>query len=172
MQDGTKRGGGRGSQVRALLSPRSAALGAPWDVRGPLLLIGSLVPLLIAAPFAAAALFPERMGAWSLVEFLGKVVDRAGVTQPAFPLAVGAILLMERLWPAERPTRSLRVGLAQDFVWLWVTIVTSMTVVTAFVQLLSRVYDTHLAFLTITALETLPYAARFVVAVLVGDFLG
>jgi sterol desaturase/sphingolipid hydroxylase (fatty acid hydroxylase superfamily) len=90
---------------------------------------------------------------------------------PIFWFGFGAILLLERLYPAKPDQPTFSAGFAQDAVWFFVQPVLAAVITVTLATFLERVYRGHLSFLTIGALGHLPAWILFAWAVLLTDFL-
>ena len=86
----------------------------------------------------------------------------------------GAILLtlgLQRLAPAKPHQKIFSPGFAQDLVWFFYETVLNALIIVTYVDLLTRLYAKYFSFLTVTSLNQFPAWVRFVVAVLLVDFL-
>lgn len=93
------------------------------------------------------------------------------ILNPVFLGAVGAILLLERIFPADREQPLFSKGLAQDALWVVLALVFQATIVAVYAKAIKSFYDSRLSFLTITSLNQTPEVIRMGIAVLVADFL-
>ncbi len=101
--------------------------------------------------------------AWQTLHFV--------YTQPGLYAGAACLLLLEWLLPARPGQRMLRVGLAQDFLWVGVQTVAHVLVLAAWVGVLTAVYQTHLSALTLTGVAALPIALKWPLWVLAIDVL-
>lgn len=83
-----------------------------------------------------------------------------------------AVLLLEYLRPAKPGQKVLSNGLFQDGVYFALSVAFRIGVLAFYVGLLRAVYDRHLSFLTLHAVEAWPLWSRVLLAILVVDFLG
>jgi len=113
-----------------------------------------------------------REALWQVRWHLGEVVWRektAYITPWSYAIVL-VVFALERVIPAKRQ-RVLSVGTAQDFLWFNADLAFKLVWLSAFLAVLKGVYDRHLGFLTIHAVEAWPAAARFMLSFLVFDFL-
>jgi sterol desaturase/sphingolipid hydroxylase (fatty acid hydroxylase superfamily) len=94
------------------------------------------------------------------------------LTSAVFYVALGIILLIERLMPAKRNQKILSVGFAQDTVWFFLDICFQATIIIAITTFWKLVYQEHFSFLTIKAIENFPFWLRLTIGILVADFAG
>jgi sterol desaturase/sphingolipid hydroxylase (fatty acid hydroxylase superfamily) len=80
-------------------------------------------------------------------------------------------LVLEWQFPAKPGQPFVGISFAHDLVWLFLEAAMTVTVIDAFVALLTACYNNHLRFLTIDAIRTLPVWARFGLAIILADFL-
>ena len=92
-------------------------------------------------------------------------------TQPGLYAGAALILLLEWGLPAREGQRTLRVGLAQDFLWVGVQTVAHVVVLSAYVGFLTAIYQTHLSGLTIHAVTRLPVPLKWTLWILAIDLL-
>jgi sterol desaturase/sphingolipid hydroxylase (fatty acid hydroxylase superfamily)/peptidoglycan/xylan/chitin deacetylase (PgdA/CDA1 family) len=85
--------------------------------------------------------------------------------------AAAIILALERRYPARPAQAQWSPALIQDFVWYLAQIGIFSWIIDRFVGVLGNVYDRHLAFLTVPAVDRLPVTASVIVAIVVSDFL-
>ncbi len=88
-----------------------------------------------------------------------------------FWCALALTLVLQRLIPADPRQRIFSVGLAQDLVWFFYEAVLHALVFVTYVSLITRFYNKFLASLTITSLNQAPGWVRFLLALLLLDFL-
>ena len=90
---------------------------------------------------------------------------------PAFLFVVITAFLLQFVIPAKPKESMFHTGVRNDFLWAIYTAVTYAVAATFFVGLLSGIYQDHFSFLTLAALNDLPAWARFLIAVILTDFL-
>jgi len=83
----------------------------------------------------------------------------------------GIILLIQWRIPAKENQKIFSVYLVQDMLWFCIKVGFKLTVLAAYVGFLTAIYNQNLSFLTIQAIDSLPWAARLALGILVGDFL-
>jgi sterol desaturase/sphingolipid hydroxylase (fatty acid hydroxylase superfamily) len=88
-----------------------------------------------------------------------------------FFIAVPSIFLLEKLFPAKPTQQILSTALVQDAVWMILEACFEVTIIIAYVNFLSSIYQQNFSFLTITAIQQLPMQVKFIIGVLVSDFL-
>ncbi len=86
-----------------------------------------------------------------------------------FVAAVGSILVIERLMPADTAQPVLSVGFLQDCVWSGLTLIFQGFVTVVYVQGLERIYLSNFSYLTHPAVHQWPGWLRFLFAVLLVD---
>ncbi len=94
------------------------------------------------------------------------------VTSPFTYIALGIILLIERLMPAKRNQKILSVGFAQDTIWFILDICFQATIILALSTYWKAIYRESFDFLTIKAIEEFPFWLRMTIGILVADFAG
>ena len=90
------------------------------------------------------------------------------------PWFYGVILLVVALeWavPAQRQQRLLSRGVVQDLGWVFFRLIAHAWAMPFYIIFLRHLYDRHLSFLTIDSVAAWPWAARFAMALLFGDFV-
>ncbi len=90
---------------------------------------------------------------------------------PLFIFAVVFILILERIFPADKTQKIFSAGFIQDSVWLLLALLFTATVVAAYSRGLRTLYETYLEFLTVKGVGRFPEWARMTLGILVGDFL-
>jgi len=94
------------------------------------------------------------------------------LTNPVFYLLIVSVFILEWLIPAKKGQPIFSLGLYQDFCWLLIdSIILQVIFVAIFAGLLKYIYDKHLSFLTIKAVETWPLVVRGIMSLLLFDFL-
>ena len=88
-----------------------------------------------------------------------------------FVIAFVVVLILEKIFPAKPKQKTISVGLAQDTVWLLLEAALQATVVVVYIKFLNSIYKTHFDFLTVQAIKELPAAWKFLIGVIVADFL-
>jgi sterol desaturase/sphingolipid hydroxylase (fatty acid hydroxylase superfamily) len=87
-------------------------------------------------------------------------------------LLAPALLILERLFPANGRQRLLSIGLAQDWLWhLSFRILTVLVLLGAYGRFLRDLYDQYLSSLTLDIVASLPLLVRIVLSVLAIDFV-
>ena len=105
--------------------------------------------------------FPIRRFVWT---------TKTVCSNPVTWIALLAVFAAERIIPAKRQ-RVFSVGLAQDFAWFAADAALRLTLIPVYIGLLKMLYDGHLGFLTIHAVERWPMSARVVMSLVAFDFL-
>jgi sterol desaturase/sphingolipid hydroxylase (fatty acid hydroxylase superfamily) len=147
-----------GAALKALLGGTALVLLALW-VQGGFL------------PFeqfhrSAPVVWIKSITYWPIV-----VTVRNTLFNPLFWGFLGAILILERLFPAQRGQRIFSVGLAQDVVWFLLQPVLINVIHKTVVRSLVGVHRGYLAFFTIRAVGILPTWILLVWSILLVDFL-
>ena len=88
-----------------------------------------------------------------------------------FWIAIAITLALQTLSPARGEQKIFSRGLAEDGVWFVYEAVLQSIIIVTYVDLLARLYGKYASFLTITSLNQLPGWLRFLIAILVVDFL-
>jgi len=88
-----------------------------------------------------------------------------------FYVIVALTLLLQRFFPADPKQKSFNISLAQDMVWFFYETLLNAIVITTYVYVLREIYGQHLNFLTIEAALQWPVWLRFILGVLLLDFL-
>lgn len=133
--------------------------------------MGGLYALLdLVHPFG---LTPDRVKDWMVAAFYNPVVKliRQTLMSPAFYTVLLFTLMMEQFFPAEPKQNMFGVSFYQDLVWFFYETVLQAIVITSYVYWLTSIYNTHLSFLTIETVTGWPGWARFLIGVLLLDFL-
>ena len=81
------------------------------------------------------------------------------------------VFILEKIIPAKREQKVFSVGLVQDFVWFVLDFIFRLSIVVSFWGALRVLYDRHLSFLTLHAVEDWPMLVRAVASYIIGDFL-
>src|ERR1700736_1849962 len=89
----------------------------------------------------------------------------------SFWCALILTLYLQRLIPADPGQKVFSVSLAQDLVWFFYEAVLHALVFFSYVGFITRYYNKHLSSLTITSLDQSPGWLRFLLALLLLDFL-
>jgi sterol desaturase/sphingolipid hydroxylase (fatty acid hydroxylase superfamily) len=98
-------------------------------------------------------------------------VDYLPLTVPAL-IALGVILVLERLIPAHRTSATGGRGLAEDMLWMLLVAPVAIFGTFWFARGLSWVFDHPLAGASVDLTEYLPFAVVFVICFVLGDFIG
>ena len=98
-------------------------------------------------------------------------VLRETLFSPVFYIAVGGILFLEYRFPADPGQPLFSTGFFQDSVWLVLTLLFTGTVVNLYAKGLEYFHQAYLSHLDVQWTTRLPEPARFVLALLLGDFL-
>ena len=93
------------------------------------------------------------------------------VLSPVFVFAVVFILLLEQWKPADSKQKAFGVGFFHDGVWVLLALAFQGTFLVVYVNALKAFYDARLSFLTVEAFDRLPESARFIIGILLADFL-
>jgi sterol desaturase/sphingolipid hydroxylase (fatty acid hydroxylase superfamily) len=86
----------------------------------------------------------------------------------AFP----AMLLLERLWPANKAQSRFSAGLLVDFVWFCFAPIILVVFFLPIEDTLRWVYRSYLGLPELTLIGSLPFAVQIVIVALLSDFLG
>ena len=106
------------------------------------------------------------------VLFHGSVsVARNTFLSPVFLLAAAVILILERMIPADPDQPAFSLGLTYDSLWLIAGLLFQATVVVAYVNGLTSLYQKYFSYLTLAPLRQVPAGIRFVLAVFLSDLL-
>jgi sterol desaturase/sphingolipid hydroxylase (fatty acid hydroxylase superfamily) len=89
----------------------------------------------------------------------------------SFWCAIVLTLGLQRLLPAKHAQRIFSVGFAQDVVWFFYEMMLNALILVFYVEYLTRFYHQHFSSLTITSLSRSPGWVRFLLALLLVDFL-
>ena len=89
----------------------------------------------------------------------------------SFWCAIILTLFLQRLIPADPRQKIFSVSLAQDLVWFFYETVLHALVFFTYVDFITRYYNQHLSSLTITSLNQSPGWLKFLLALLLLDFL-
>lgn len=133
-------------------------------------IVGAYALLKFMRPFG---LEPWMVKDWTLKAFYDPVVRLANDTilTPAFFIAIGFTLWMERLFPADSRPKMFGVSFYQDLAWFFYETVLHAIVIISYVYWLKQLYYAYFSFLTIEAAAVWPSWVRFAVGVLLLDFL-
>jgi sterol desaturase/sphingolipid hydroxylase (fatty acid hydroxylase superfamily) len=93
------------------------------------------------------------------------------ILTPAFFLVTGVTLLIEQMLPARRSEKFLSPSRLQDFVWFFYETVLHAAIVVTFTSVIYVVYAHYFTFLTIKSVIGFPEWQRFLIAVVVQDFV-
>ena len=88
-----------------------------------------------------------------------------------FWIALAITLALQTLTPARGEQKIFSRGLAEDGAWFVYEAVLQSIIIVTYVDLLARLYGKYASFLTVTSLNQLPGWLRFVIAILLVDFL-
>ena len=121
---------------------------------------------------------PFGLEPWMVKEWLSKAfynpvvrLVRDTLLTPAFFIVVGLTLTMEKLFPADPKQNMFGVSFWQDLVWFFYETVLQAIVITTYVYWLKQIYNKHFSFLTVEAVASWPDWSRFVLGVVLLDFL-
>jgi sterol desaturase/sphingolipid hydroxylase (fatty acid hydroxylase superfamily) len=89
---------------------------------------------------------------------------------PLFLVGCLLILLLERFVPADPKQRSFSAGFYQDIFYFLLNAVLKVTLILAYLGLLTKLYRNHFSFLSIASIQQMPFEVRFLIGVLVADF--
>jgi len=106
---------------------------------------------------------------------IGKLYNdivRDTLLNPWFYLPVLCILLLERIWPAERTQRLFSPGFMTDFIYYILDIIAEVFVIAAWVMATRWFYDHALWFLTIDSIQQWPQWLLILLGYLLVDFNG
>ena len=141
------------------------------------LIISALGLVVVGCGTLAFILLPP-----SLVTFIaakpgqavGRVyIDLVQTSLLTFPfwIAIALTLGLQVIVPANANQKILNRGFAEDFVWFVYEAVLHAIVIVTYVDLLTRLYGRYASRLTISSLTQMPGWFRFLVAILLVDFL-
>ena len=99
-----------------------------------------------------------------------ELVQDSILTVP-FWIAIAITLALQTLTPARGEEKIFSRSLAEDGVWFVYEAVLQSIIIVTYVDLLARLYGKYASFLTVTSLNQLPGWLRFVIAILLVDFL-
>ncbi len=99
-----------------------------------------------------------------------QLVQDSILTVP-FWIAIAITLTLQTLAPAQREQKLFSRGLAEDGVWFVYEAVLQSIIIVTYVDLLARLYGKYASFLTVTSLNQPPGWLRFLIAILLVDFL-
>lgn len=88
-----------------------------------------------------------------------------------FWIAIAITLALQTLRPARGEEKTFSRGLAEDGVWFVYEAVLQSIIIVTYVDLLALLYGKYASFLTVSSLNQLPGWLRFVIAILLVDFL-
>ncbi len=108
--------------------------------------------------------------AWFFVHGAGSILEKT-LLSPLFVGAVAFILVLERLRPVDPKQPTFSAGLLQDGGWMIFALSFEALIVGRYTHALKTLYDAHLSFLTLDSFARLPSAARFLIGILLADFL-
>jgi sterol desaturase/sphingolipid hydroxylase (fatty acid hydroxylase superfamily) len=89
----------------------------------------------------------------------------------SFWCAIVLTLGLQRLLPAKQAQKIFSIGFAQDAVWFFYETLLNALILVFYVEYLTRYYHQYFSRLTITSLSQSPGWARFLLALLLVDFL-
>lgn len=147
-------------------------------------------PFLRAASFAALGVFLAVVGAgvWLVVNdpgvgvkftqslkasgtaFLEKLYSEV-LLNPWFYGVFAAVLLLEHLVPARPGQKLASRGLRHDAIWIGFKMLAHATLLPIYLLFLGALYQRHLSFLTIHAVESWPWLAKVLLALITVDLL-
>jgi len=93
------------------------------------------------------------------------------LVSPSFLIILAVTLGLQRLIPADPGQRNYGAGFINDFIWFFYTAVGIAFINTLIITAFGEFYQSHLSFLTVTAVTDWPAWARFILAVLLFDFM-
>jgi sterol desaturase/sphingolipid hydroxylase (fatty acid hydroxylase superfamily) len=143
-------------------------------LRNVIYLLGFLTLMAIVIAWISAVVDGKEAFGWlfeNVIRPSGRAVKNMFVS-PYTYIFFGLILLIERLMPAKRNQKILSVGFAQDTIWFLFDICSQATIIAALASYWKAVYQEHFSFLTIHAVENLPFWLRLTIGILVADFAG
>src|SRR5882672_10202325 len=110
---------------------------------------------------------------WTLNAFYHPVVKlvQSTILTPVFLIVLGLTLSMELFFPAEPRGKMFGVSFYQDLVWFFYETVLQAIVTISYIYWLNKIYYAHFSFLTIEAVAGWPGWARFMIGVILLDFL-
>ena len=88
---------------------------------------------------------------------------------PILYLGTIFILVVERLFPVDRSQKTFTVGFFQDVIWVGLQAIFTATLLVSYVQFLTSAYKTHLDFLTVRGIDTMPVLLKYAIWILVVD---
>ena len=108
---------------------------------------------------------------WRAGDSLYQTLMKEFFLTPWFYLLVVGILVLERFIPAAPRPQMLTKGLRQDLLWVVLHVFVLAWLLPTYIIFLRFLFDRHLAFLKIDAVQAWPWAARLLLALLFGDFM-
>lgn len=93
------------------------------------------------------------------------------LVSPSFLIVLGLTLGLQRLIPADPGQRNYGAGFVNDLIWFFYTAVGLAFINTLIITALAEFYQANLSFLTFTTIADWPAWARFILAVLLFDFM-
>lgn len=93
------------------------------------------------------------------------------LVSPSFLIVLAVTLGLQRLIPADPGQRNYGAGFVNDAIWFLYTAIGLAFINTLIVTAFAEFYQSHLSFMTITAVADWPAWARFILAVLLFDFM-
>jgi len=90
---------------------------------------------------------------------------------PYFMGGIILILILEKIIPAKKDQKILRLGLIQDAVWVFIEIFFQAVVVAAYSFFLKSLFENYCSYLTMEATGRWPYWIRFAWGIILADFL-
>lgn len=119
-------------------------------------------PALRSAMDGSLTASPDRLSRTLLTEFF---------LNPWFYSVIVLVAVLEWAMPAERRQPLLSRGVLQDFSWVFLKLLAHAWALPLYVVFLRHLYDQHLSFLTLDSVAGWPWAARFALALLLGDLV-
>ncbi len=136
-----------------------------------LLWVGILIGGVVVSKYAhelilMAIYFTKEYFYWPLLATFKKTIFT-----PQFYLFLGAILLIERLFPANKNQKILSTSFFQDIIWFFVESIGQAFIISTYVAFLFNFYHQHLSFLTIQSTAQIPEWGRLIIGIVLLDFL-
>ncbi len=129
--------------------------------------------ILLAARLSSAHKLSTLVIDKTRIAFYASLIDlfRNTILTWPFWLALLLTLGLQKLFPARPEQKLFSSGLAHDFVWFFYETVLQTLVVVTYVALLGKLYEKYFSFLTIRSIANWPGWLRFLIAMLLVDFL-
>ena len=138
---------------------------------GLVLLAAACLALRLLYPFA---FFSAHSPGWLLHGLLPRVRKLTGEwslgSMILYPLAILAIFMLERMFPAAPNQKTLSTGLVHDALWVLIEAAAALVLFRWYARLLFVTYSRHFGFLTLPVPQSLPVIVRLAIGAVVLDF--